>query len=189
MRFVVISALLACSHSTQPATTPAAPAPAPASSAAPAAPAASPGLAPQLFTVEQLRAGNPKGRTIEIRMEADGKPTTIEHWVFTAVDADQATIHAITRDEAGKVISDAVGTSTWAELHKHGQFPAAATTIDDNVSITVPAGTFTTRLYTVKTGEATRRVWFAADLPGPPVQFTTEQGGKVVLRAQMLRAR
>ena len=146
-------------------------------------------IAPQLFTVEQLRAGIPQGRIIEIRMEVDGKPTTIEHWELTAVDAQQATIHSITRDEAGKVLADQTGSTKWEELHKHGQFPAAATTIEDNVEITVPAGTFKTRLYTVKAGEATRRFWFAAELPGPPVQFTTEQNGKVVMRATMLRAK
>jgi hypothetical protein len=122
-------------------------------------------------------------------MEADGKPTVIEHWEFTAVDAEQATIHSITRDETGKVLADQTGSSTWSELHKHGQFPAGATTFEDNVSITVPAGTFTARLYTVKDGDTTRRFWFVADLPGPPIQFTTEQAGKIVMRAQMLRAR
>src|SRR5690606_15493940 len=145
--------------------------------------------APMLFTVEQLRAGNPQGRVVELRMEAAGKPVTIEHWEFTAVDADTATIHAITRDESGKVLADETGTSTWQELHQHGTFPAAATTVEDNVSLTVPAGTFTTRLYTVTAGDTIRRFWFAADLPGPPVQFTTEQAGKEVFRAQMLRAR
>ena len=146
-------------------------------------------FAPQLFTVEQLRAGIPQGRIIELRMELDGKPTTIEHWEFTAVDAEQATIHSITRDEAGNMLADQTGSSKWAELHKHGQFAAAATTIEDNVEITVPAGTFKTRLYTVKRGDAIARFWFAAELPGPPVQFTTEKAGKVVMRAQMLRAK
>jgi len=179
MRLLVLALALvvaACSHSTpSPPVKPAQPGP--------------DGIAPQLFTVEQLRAGNPQGRIIELRMEADGKPTTIEHWEFSAVTADAATIHSISRDEAGTVLADETGTSTWEDLHEHGQFPAAATTIEDNVELTVPAGTFTTRLYTVKDGDATRRFWFAADLPGPPVQFTTEQGGKTVQRAQMLRAR
>ena len=174
--------LVACGGATT-----APPAPPPTTSAP--APAASPGIAPQLFTVDQLRAGSPQGRVIELRMEVAGQPTTIEHWEFTTVDAEHATIHAISRDEAGKVLADETKTSAWQDLHKHGQFPADATTIADNVSVTVPAGTFTTRLYTVKQGDATSRFWFAQDLPGPPVQFETEQGGTVVLRAQMLRAR
>ena len=95
----------------------------------------------------------------------------------------------MTRDVAGAVIAEAVGRSTWAELHAHGAFPAAATTVEDGVALTVPAGDFTTRLYVVTDGASTRRFWFAVDLPGPPVQFTTEQGGVEVLRVQMLRAR
>lgn len=155
----------------------------------PPAPEVKSEFAPTLFTVEQLRAGNAKGRVIELRMEIDGKPPTTEHWEFTAVDHESATIHAITRDEAGKVLADQTGTSKWADLHKHGQFPAVATTFEDNVEITVPAGTFKTRLYTVKVDGTLRRFWFAADLPGPPVQFTTEKDGKVVMRAQMVRAK
>ena len=185
MRLLFLALVVAaCGQRSTPATTPP-----PAQPVADTAPAADPSIAPQLFTVEQLRAGNPQGRVIELRMEVDGKPPTVEHWEFTAVDGQQATIHAITRDEAGQVLADQSASSTWESLHAHGKFPAAATTIEDNVSVTVPAGTFTTRLYTVKRDGTTTRVWFAADLPGPPVQFTTEKDGKVIARATMLRAR
>lgn len=181
MRLVIAVALVACSHAAPPPAKPAPPPPTEATAE----------IAPVLFTLEQLRAGNPQGRVIELRIEAEGKPTVTEHWEFIAVDAQTATIHSITRDESGAVVADGTGTGTakWSELLAHAHFPAAATTIQDNVQITVPAGTFTTRLYTVKAGDATRQFWFAPDLPGPPVQFTTEQGGKVVQRAQMLRAR
>lgn len=145
-------------------------------------------FAPQLFTVEQLRAGNAKGRTIELQIEVDGK-STIEHWEFTEVTETAATIHSITRDPAGTVLADETGTQPWTELHKHGQFPAATTRIDNDVEVTVPAGTFKTRLYTVTADGSVRKFWFAAELPGPPVQFTTEKDGKVVMRAQMLRAK
>jgi hypothetical protein len=180
MKLVLILALAACGA---PPAKPQPPPPPPATVPSVA------GIAPMLFTVDQLRAGNAKGRVIHLKMELEGKPTVIENWEFTAVDDTSATIHAVTRDEAGAVIADQTGTSTWLELHKHGEFPAAATTIEDNVSITVPAGTFTTRLYIVKRDGAVWRFWFAKDLPGPPVQFTTEKDGKVVNRAQMLRAK
>ena len=173
----LVLVLAACGHSAPPP-----PAPAQPTSAAPA-------HAPQLFTLEQLRAGNPAGRVLELRIEVAGAPTTIQHWEFTKADATGATIHSVTRDEAGAIVADETGTSTWEELHAHGQFPSAATTIQDGVSITVPAGTFTTRVYTVKDQGVTQTVWFAVDLPGPPVQFTTEKDGKVVMRAVMLRAR
>ena len=155
----------------------------------PDAPAADAATAPRLFTQAQLRAGTPQGRVIELRIEAAGEPTVIDRWEFIAVDETGATIQSVTRDVAGAVIAEAVGRSTWAELHAHGAFPAAATTVEDGVALTVPAGDFTTRLYVVTDGASTRRFWFAVDLPGPPVQLTTEQGGVEVLRVQMLRAR
>jgi hypothetical protein len=142
-----------------------------------------------LFDVAQLREGNRPGRVIEIRVEADGAPAKIERLEFTASTDQDATIRAITKDETGKVLADNTSTTPWQKLHEHGQLPADATTFEDNVSVTVPAGTFETRLYTVKAGDAIRRLWFAVELPGPPVQFETEQAGKVVMRAQMLRAR
>jgi len=146
-------------------------------------------VAPQLFTVEQLREACFVGRVIEYRMAAEGKPTTIEHWEFVAADDQEATIHSITRDEAGKVLEDTTAKASWDELYKHGQFPAAATSIEDGVPLTVAAGEFQTRLYTVTDGDTVRRFWFATTLPGPPVQFTTERGGTEVQRAEMLRAK
>jgi hypothetical protein len=177
-RLVLALALVACSHPAQ--TQPTAPAPKSSTTG---------DIAPQLFTVEQLRAGNPAGRVIEIRLEQDGRPTTIQRLEFTTVTADDATVHATTRDEAGNVLDDGTGKQPWTELYKHGQFPAAQTTFEDNVSVTVPAGTFKARVYTVKAGDVTKRLWFSADQPGPPLQLTIEQAGKIVLRAQMLRAR
>ncbi|MBP6634029.1 MAG: hypothetical protein KA297_31745 [Kofleriaceae bacterium] len=182
MRAIVALMLLGCGGAPTPAAPPAA---RPESQTS--APAT--GFAPQLFTVEQLRAGHAEGRIIELRMEVDGQAPMLERWEFTKVDDMSATIHAITTDPEGKIVADQTGTSTWVELHQHGQFPAATTTFEDDVTVTVPAGTFTTRLYTVKADGETRRFWFAAELPGPPVQFTTEKDGKVVLRALMLRAR
>ena len=170
---LILSLLVACGAASAPA------APSPSGEVA---------SAPQLFTIAQLQAGTRAGRVVELRMEQVGKPATIEHWEFVAVDANAATIHSITRDAAGAVIADQTGTSTWAELHAHSKFPAASTTVEDGVALSVPAGEFTTRLYTVTDGDTIRRFWFAVDLPGPPVQFTTERAGTVEFRAQMLRA-
>lgn len=142
-----------------------------------------------LFTVEQLRAGCPQGRKIELRIEMAGKPAIIEDWEFTKVDKLSATIHSVTHDEAGDPISEETSTSKWSDLYEHGKFPAATTTVEDKVPLSIPAGEFTTRLYTVRDGATTKQFWFATDLPGPPVQFTTEKDGAVVMRATMLRAK
>jgi hypothetical protein len=129
----LLSFVVACGATTAP--TPAAPTPMGPTPMSPTA-VRDPDFAPQLFTVEQLRAGCPQGRTIEYRVAVDGKPMTIEHWEFTVVSASEATIHAITRDESGVVLNDETGSSTWDELHRHGQFPASSTAFEDNVPIT-----------------------------------------------------
>ncbi len=145
--------------------------------------------APQVFGVEDLKSGNPRGRVIELRREADGKATVIERWEFIAVDPDTATIRIVTRDEHGATIEQRTASWAWTELLAHSQFPSAATTFEDGVRLVVPAGTYVTRRYTVVAGDAIRRFWFTAELPGPPVQFTTERAGTLALRVQMLRAR
>jgi len=177
-RFLLVAALIACSHSASPS---------PKAPSTPSSPASD--IAPQLFTLEELRAGNAAGRVIELRIEIDGKPPMVNRMEFVASTADEATIRSTTTDEAGTVLEDATAPAKWSEIYKHGQFPASATTIEDNVQVTVPAGSFKTRLYTVIDGTSTRRFWFSSELPGPPVQFTTEEAGKVVMRAVMLRAR
>ncbi len=148
-----------------------------------------PDHAPPLFTLAQLRDGNPRGRVIELHIEDEGKPTTIERWELTVVDAESATIRAVTRDEAGVTVSDTTARTTWSELLSHSLFPADATTVEDNVSVTVPAGTFVTRLYTVTLADKVRRFWFSVEHPGPPVQLTTERGGTLEMRVRMLRVR
>ncbi|HEY4060107.1 MAG TPA: hypothetical protein VGM39_26010 [Kofleriaceae bacterium] len=151
--------------------------------------AAKPVDAPMLFTVDQLRAGCPQGRKIELRIEMAGKPAVVEDWEFIKVDKVGATIHSVTHGEDGEPISEETSTSKWTDLHQHAKFPAATTTIDDKVELTIPAGTYTTRLYTVTDGATTKRFWFAVDLPGPPVQFSTETNGTLVMRAMMVRAK
>lgn len=146
-------------------------------------------FAPTLFTVDHLRDGNPKGRIIEFRIENEGQPPVNEQWEFVAVDRESATVRAISKNDAGDVVADRTDAATWTELHSHGKFLASSTTITDGVVLTVPAGTFTTRLYTVRGAGIVRKLWFATELPGPPVQFTTERNGAIVSRTVMLRAR
>lgn len=175
MRSLVLALLVACGGKTST------PAPAPAQVAQPEY--------LQMFGVEELRAGCPQGRVIEIRVEENGKPTHIERMEFVSVDAETATVHATSRDEAGTILSDQTGKARWDELAMHGRFPAKSTATEDNVSITVPAGTFTTRAFHVDAGATKRTLWFSTTLPGPPVKFTTEEGGVVVMTATMLRAK
>ena len=59
----------------------------------------------------------------------------------------------------------------------------------EDTDVEVPAGRFRAKLYTVVHGDTVKRLWFATELPGPPVSYTTVKNGKEVLRMTMLRAR
>ncbi len=183
MRLALCALLLAACASSPP------PAPAAARSAAmTAAPAAD--IADPPFTVEQIRAASPAGRTIDFQITAEGAPAVRRRMRFTAVSPTEAEVEISIRDDKDQPVgTPQVGKSTWAELHAHAHFPRASTVVAEE-SVTVPIGTFTCRKYTVTHAEVSPpridRFWFATDLPGPPVQFSTEVGGKVVMLTRMV---
>jgi hypothetical protein len=163
------------------------PAPPPAASAAPAPSAA---IHPAPFTAEQLRAASRVGRTYVYRVEADGKPTVLREMRFTRVDAERAEVATTVKDEAGKVLdAKPPRSAAWTELRSHGEFPAdRVTTAEEEVK--VPAGSWKVTVFTVR-GEAgeIERFYFAHDLAGPPVLFTTEKEGKRVMTSTLVEYR
>lgn len=157
------------------------------------APPPKPDIAPPPYTVEQIRDATPPGRTYTFEMDAEGKPTVTRTIRFVSVSPTGAEVEATVRDVAGKVLDGPKRSSvTFAELHGHAHFPRAATQIEEGAIAKVPAGDFECRLYTVRTLrqdgiEEVRRFWFARDLPGAPVQFSTEIDSKQVMIARLLR--
>ena len=143
-------------------------------------------IAPLPYTGEQIRVANPAGTVIPFRVEEAGKPTTIQVLRFVSVDEQGADVEVSLRDETGAPIGDPKrNRATWDELRRHAAFPSAATTIEDGTADT-PAGTFASKIYTVKRNGAVERFYFAVDRPGPPVLFTTEQDGKRVKTSTLL---
>lgn len=140
------------------------------------------------FSAADLRDGFPPGTELRLRIETTGKPTVIQHWTFTAADAEGCTIHSRTLTEDGSLISEDESRSTWAELATHGQFPAARTTRTD-ASVDVIAGHFDTWLFVVepeKPGAPTKRMHFARNFPGPPVLMEVIQNDTVILRMELV---
>lgn len=149
-----------------------------------AAPAAN---APTPYTADQIRAASPAGRRIEFRVEAAGKPMTVSVMSFVKSDDAGAEVESVTLDETGHEIGTrSTGRATWEELRAHASFPQSSTTIGDE-TITVPAGAFDCRVYTVTRGDRTMTFWFAKSLPGPPVRMTVAVAGKVVETRTLVR--
>lgn len=134
------------------------------------------GDAPTPFSAEQIRAATKVGRRYAWRVEEEGKPPATRVIVFTSVDEEGAVMVAGPDDAS--LAASSPSRARWDELQKHALFPAAATSVQDE-RVTVPAGTFDCRVYTVKDADGTvRRFYFALDLPGAPVLHFTEKDGR-----------
>lgn len=148
-------------------------------------------LAPRLFDAADLQAGIPQGTRMRFHVTAAGTPTVEQRWEFVRADAAGTTIRSAVYGLDGALIQDeGEAPSTWTELEAHASFPLASTAVAPS-RVTVPAGTFATRLYTVDAvgpdGAAqVKRYHFATRFPGPPVLFTIEQGGEEVFRMELV---
>lgn len=190
-RFLCFFFLMGCAAAPAPQPSPAIS----AEAAKPAAEAPAPtSLAPRPFTAEQIRKAMPTGHELRFRMEAEGKPTTIEHWIVTLADDTRMVLASKTYTEDGKLVEDQGSeTSTWTELVGHASFPADKTTVREG-EVEVPAGKFPALIYEVRVKdeggvETVSHFHFAKPLPGPPALLTVERQGKVVRRMILLERR
>lgn len=136
-------------------------------------------LAPRLFDAAGLRDGFVLGTKLRLAVQAAGAPPVEQRWEVIEHTASGCTIRSEDVDPStgAPLGPPEVGTSTWAELESHASFPADHTEVADD-TITVPAGTFTTRRYTVRGDDGTTKVvHFAVDLPGPPVSMVVTGDG------------
>jgi len=141
--------------------------------------------APYPYSVYQIRAGCPYGRSVEYRIEKAGETPTVERWSFAPVDGETVNVTTETFDAVGNSAGPPKTSSAkWTELHEHARFPQAATTIQDE-TVSLPAGTFDCMHYTVTKGDVVSSFWFARSLPGPPVKMEVTKGGKTVMTMTM----
>lgn len=139
--------------------------------------------APVPFTAERIREATPKGRTYRFQVGGPGDAPMTLTMRFVEVGPEKAVLETTMLGADGKPLAEAKRQdTTWAQLENHAHYPAAATVITPE-KVTVPAGTYAAKKYTVteKDEDGTRRVtqaWFADDLPGAPVKFIVERDGR-----------
>lgn len=188
MRFVLVTAALflgACGSPAKVATAPAntapeAPAAAPAAAAAPKVE-----MAPAPYTPAQIRDASATGRRIVFKVEEPGKPDVKRVIEFTKSDATGAEVHSSTIDSSGRVLDSSNDHATWEELQSHGMFPKDKVDVKHR-TISVPIGTLECQVYKVTgEGDEVTTFYFADTLPGPPVFYFTEKGGKRVKASTM----
>lgn len=147
-------------------------------------------MAPTPYTAAQIRAATRVGRSYEFRVEAEGKPAVRRIMTFTAVsDARAETDNRITDDDGKPLEGGGHREASWEELRKHAEFPRAQVTLHDE-TVVVPAGAFACTLYTVTEGsgaeQTVERFAFSKDMAGPPVQFSTDKGGRRVMTSKLV---
>lgn len=141
------------------------------------------------FSAVQLHDAFPAGTDVRFRITTGGQ-TIVQHWVFESPTDDAVSIRSTVETPDGTVIQDEGAEVTqWAELVQHAVFPAVATTIEEG-TVTVAAGTYAVRTYVVRrAGTKVDRYSFAMTLPGPPVLYTTTDGGVEVFRMELVGRR
>ena len=144
-----------------------------------------PGHAPTPFTAAEIRAANPVGLTIRLRVEVAGEGAWTR--VTRTVEADEDGASRVSQriEDDGAVSEAQASRATWLELQAHASFPAVDTAIDE-VTLDTPMGSLDCLRYTVTDGDAVDTFWFARSIPGMPVRTERAEGGRVVQTVAML---
>ena len=149
------------------------------------------GRAPTPYTVAQLRTATRPGRSYEFLVEQPGQPPVRRRMIFVLVSDERVTLATEQFGPDGTLAAPAeLSEASWDELRRHASYPKETTRIEDDRTET-PAGQFDCWRYTVveqtPDGEVRTMLWFAKNLPGPPVETNVERGGEIVSRTSLLR--
>jgi len=137
---------------------------------------------PTLYSAEEIRAEWVQGFWLDTRVETpEGvtlSRTEVQGWSAEgAVLVDRPLAPDNQATDHGQSVS-----VTWKELQLHAPF-AEATTDRRCQKRQTPFGVLEGWLFVTATAEDTSELFFADDLPGPPVVFSRSENGKQILPA------
>ncbi len=146
-----------------------------------------PGHAPTPFSAEEIRDASPSGHYSVFRVEGKGIEPFRLVSEFTEVDDENAAFLGWRETMEKQLNGDMMTASAkWTELQAHASFPENQTEITEE-SVTVPAGSWTCWIYSIKSGDGTvKEMAFAQDLPGPPIRMLIFKGEEVVYSMELV---
>lgn len=144
------------------------------------------GAAPTPFTAAEIRDNCPPGRTTHLRVASKGEPAVITITRFVSRDSEGGVQESWMTDEDGSLLGEVSRTPfKWTDLQAHASFPAATTSVGAE-TIDTELGTFDCQRYIVTRDDGVSTFWFANDLPGMPILFTTVRNGETIVTATLV---
>ena len=125
------------------------------------------------------------GTVMVHRVEEAGKAPYLRRTEFVEVGDEWCSFRVTMSDLDGVAIGQAIDAEvTWSELESHAHFPGDKTAIATE-RVETPFGHFAAKRYDVRRDqdgrEVVSRMWFAPDLPGPPVKMAQIRDGEVIM--------
>ncbi len=145
-----------------------------------------PDHAPTPYSADDIRRACGPGRRNTYRIEAKGEQPYLmaTEWFGGGAKTGEASFTKLDLD--GETVAGPGRTEMeWRDLQKHASYPGDVTTIEET-TVEVGAGEFAVWLYTVRRDDLVERVWFAKDLPGPPVLKIDERDGAEESRMELI---
>ncbi len=145
-----------------------------------------PASLPTPFSADEIRAGTRPGRTLVVRVDVAGRPSSLRSTRFDALDADGATMTRTPIGEDGEPVDEpAAERVTWRRLQEHALFPADRT-VRTRAVLAHPLGDLDCLRYEVTDGDAVDVYWFDLARPGMPVLVDYRRGGTPVVTMTVL---
>jgi hypothetical protein len=141
---------------------------------------------PTPFSAAEIRDATPPGRSLVVRVDVAGRPSSTRLTRFAEVDEDGALQERSPLGPDGEPTEEPTATRvTWRSLQEHALFPVERST-RDRVRLAHPLGELDCIRYTVTDGDAVDVYWFDIARPGMPVLVDSRRGGTPVVTMTVL---
>ena len=157
------------------------------------------GFAPTPFSAEEIKEYCKPGHETRYLFEKEGQKSVIQIATFLeSTDPTKARFSSRQESTEGELVKDeGIVEVEWSTLQAHASFPAQPTTIVEEL-LTLEDTEYDCWKYTmvrtmkptpVTTATVTMTLWFAKDMPGPPIKMIQEMDGKQSFAMTLMRAK
>ncbi|MBN2383511.1 hypothetical protein JXQ70_11565 [bacterium] len=146
---------------------------------------------PTPFSAEQIRDFCKNGRKIMMLIEVPGKAPMLQVTDFANSTDEIASLTSYNMDLKGTLIGEKqTSQKSWKDLQAHAAFPAVLATVRSDM-MQLSIGKYDCWFYTMTEEKDGKKeinsLWFAKDLPGPPILYRKKIDGTIALTMSMVK--